>query len=78
MLFDFSKLLGRIKEYGYTQTLMAKELGISDNAFTNKIKGRNYFTALEIAYMCKVLEIPSDMVGIYFFTPKVWKSNPLV
>lgn len=71
MSFDFSKLLGRMKEYGYTQATMANFLGISENAFTNKIKGRHYFTALEIASICNFLDIIKEEIGKYFFTVKV-------
>lgn len=71
MKFDFSKLLGRIKEYGYTQASVANILGISENAFTNKIKCRHYFTALEIASICNLLAIVKEEIGIYFFTIKV-------
>ncbi len=71
MQFDFNKLLGRIKEYGYTQAAIAKLLGISENAFTNKIKCRHYFTALEIASICNLLEIVKEEIGKYFFTIKV-------
>lgn len=67
-MFKFNKLLGRMREVGYSQTAMAKELGISANAFTNKVKGRSNFTQIEILSMCDKLDIDSNQIGAYFFT----------
>lgn len=66
-MFDFNKLLGRMKEYGYTQSSMAKELGVTENCFTNKIKGRSSFSSLEIKTMCNKLNIAPNKIGAYFF-----------
>lgn len=71
MVFDYSKLLGKIKECGYTQGTIANLIGISENAFTNKIKCRYFFTALEIAIICNILGIIENDIGLYFFTLKV-------
>lgn len=67
-MFKFNKLLGRMRELGYTQGTMAKELGITANSFTNKVKGRSNFTQLEILSMCEKLSIDSNQIGSYFFT----------
>ena len=71
MVFNYKKLLGRIKEYGHTQGSVANLLGISENAFTNKIKCRHYFTSLEIASICNLLGITKEEIGIYFFAIEV-------
>lgn len=67
-LFKFNKLLGKMTEKGYTQKTMAKELGISENSFTNKIKGHTNFTQLEIISICNKLGISNGQIGSYFFT----------
>jgi plasmid maintenance system antidote protein VapI len=68
MVFKFNKLLGKMTEEGYSQKAMATELGISENSFTNKIKGRTNFTQLEIVSMCDVLGIANTQIGDYFFS----------
>lgn len=70
-MFQFNKLIGLMAENGITQRAAAKKLGISENSFTNKIKCRSNFTSEEIASLCELLYIPSNMIGEYFFTPKV-------
>lgn len=67
-MFKYNKLLGKMKELEYTQGSMAKELKISKNAFTNKIKGRSNFTQNEILFMCEKLNIDSNEIAAYFFT----------
>lgn len=67
-MFKFSRLLGKMTEKGFTQKTMAKELGISENSFTNKIKGRTNFTQLEIITICNKLGITNSQIGSYFFT----------
>lgn len=68
MQFKFNKLLGRMTEKGFTQKTMAKELGITENSFTNKLKGRSNFTQLEIVSMSEKLGISNSQIGAYFFT----------
>ena len=66
-MFDFSKLRGRIREKGYTQHDIASFLKISDNALSNKLHGKSFFTIKETADICEFLEIESDDIGKYFF-----------
>ena len=68
MVFKFNKLLGKMTEEGYSQKTMAKELGITENSFTNKIKGRSSFTSLEVISICEKLGISNSQIGFYFFT----------
>ena len=70
MQFDFSKLLGRIKEFGYTQESLAEEIGISKVTMSLKLNNKAFFTQPEIEKIRKALLIPRDEVGVYFFYPK--------
>ena len=70
-MFTYSKLLGRMTEKGYTQGMLARSLGISENAFTNKIKGRSSFNSNEIAVICQKLDISNSEIGDIFFVVKV-------
>ena len=64
---NYSKLLGRMREYGFSQKNLSEVLGINPATLSAKLNGRNVFTAAEIAAICKALEIPNVDIGIYFF-----------
>lgn len=72
--FDFSRLLGRIKEFGYTQEDVAEFIGVAPGTLNAKLKNKGRFTATEIVAICKMLNISKDEIGLYFFTPKVQKN----
>ena len=74
-MFDYSKLLGLMTEKNYTQKNLCKVIDMSENTFTNKIKGRSNFASDEIVKICNVLGISTKSVGAYFFTPVVWQSK---
>lgn len=57
MIFDFGKMLGLMKEKGYTQTSMARVLGITPAAFNRKVKCKSYFTQPELKALMLTLEI---------------------
>jgi DNA-binding Xre family transcriptional regulator len=65
--FNHSKLLGRIRELGFTQKSLAESIGINKGTLSQKIRGNSKFTTEEITRICEILEIPSSEVGAYFF-----------
>lgn len=67
MEFNYSKLLGRIKEFGFTQETLAKEIGITKASMSLKLNNKAYFKQYEIRAICKILNISDDEVGVYFF-----------
>lgn len=71
--YDFSKLLGRIREKGYTQEAVASVISRNPCTFSQKINNKGTFNATEIAEICGFLEIGTAEIGTYFFTPKVQK-----
>ena len=75
MGFDYSKLLGRIKECGFTQETLAKHIGIAESSMCLKLNGKANFKQTEIFLICIALEIASGEIGAYFFTPKVRKHE---
>lgn len=75
MQFDYSKLLGRMTEFGYTQDSLAKEIGISATTMSLKLNNRSFFGQREIRAICKVLKIDMCDIGAYFFAPKVRKTR---
>ena len=68
MKYNYSKLLGKIKEQGFTQETLAKAIDINKGTLSAKLNGQYSFTAKEIDSICKVLDISNDEIGAYFFT----------
>ena len=66
-MFNFSKLLGRIREYGYTQESIAKAIGINKGTLSAKLNNKGEFGTKEIDAICEILDIPNNEIGIYFF-----------
>lgn len=64
MTQDFSKLKGRMREMGYSQEKLAKEVGISAASLQNKLSGKSDFRLKEMKIISHVLSISPDD---YFF-----------
>ena len=68
MHFNYSKLLGRIREFGFTQKEVATRIGILPTTLSLKLNNKARFTAVEIDAICKLLDIGTEDIGAYFFT----------
>ena len=71
MGYDYSKLLGKIKEKGLTQENLAKKIGITPGSMSEKLNNKAYFKQKEIFMIIQILGISISEVGEYFFTQKV-------
>lgn len=67
---DYSKLLGRIKEKGYTQKGISELISVSESHFCRKLSGEFSFRQSEIQSVCEILDIPAQEIGEYFFCTK--------
>jgi transcriptional regulator with XRE-family HTH domain len=67
MAYNYSKLLGRLKEYNLTQADLAEAIGKNLGTLNAKFNNKFGFTTQEIDSICEVLEIPNDEIGKYFF-----------
>lgn len=67
MKFNYSKLLGKIRECGLTQATLAKMVGISKTTLSGKLNNQFYFTAIEMYAICEILDIPITEISEYFF-----------
>lgn len=67
MGFNYSKLLGRMKEFGFTQEMLSSKIDINKGTLNAKLHNKTAFTATEIADICKLLDIPKHEIGEYFF-----------
>jgi len=66
---NYSRLLGRIKEFGYTQKSIAALVGISEGQMSQKLNFNYGFKQTEIQKMCNLLDISAQEIGEYFFSP---------
>lgn len=66
-MYDFSRLLGKIKECGYTQETLAKAIGKDKSTLCSKLNNKGEFKAAEIDGISRVLDIPNEEIGSYFF-----------
>ena len=67
MKFNYSKLLGRMKECGFTQEQLAKAIGINKCSLSAKLNNKFSFSQDEILAICKVLNIPVSEIGEFFY-----------
>ena len=68
MKFNYSKLLGRIRECGFTQAELAEVIGINKGTLSSKLNNQSSFTTAEMSAICNALNIPYKEIGVYFFT----------
>ena len=69
--YDYSKLLGRMKEMGFTQAALAKQVGISETSMNLSLNNKRDFGQDEMIRACMALGIPIGQIGDYFFTHKL-------
>ena len=69
MEFDYSKLLGAMREKGVTQADVAKVAGVSETSLRSKLKNRTEFRDSEMLLIKKYLDLPN--YEDYFFTLKL-------
>ena len=74
-VFDHSRLLGRIKECGFTQETLAKHIGIAESSMCLKLNNKAAFRHCEIDAISEALKIEPIEIGTYFFTQKVRKPE---
>ena len=67
MKYNYSKLLGRIKECGLTQEQLAKAIGKDKSTISAKVNNQFSFNQKEMDDICRVLDISNDEIGDYFF-----------
>ncbi len=71
MVFNYSKLRGRIKEYYGNQSDFAESIDLSSNSLSQKLNNRIRFTQDEMFKIMERLNIRKEEIYEYFFTLKV-------
>ena len=69
--FDYSRLLGKIKEKCGTQNEFARQMRMSRTSLSKRLNNLIDFTADEMLRACKILDISDADIPLYFFTAKV-------
>lgn len=69
-VFDYSRLLGKIKEKFGTQQAFAWLLGIGRVSLNQRLKGKMEFTQKEISISMRLLGLSEADIVRYFFTEK--------
>lgn len=72
---DYKMLKLKIKEVFNTQEAFAKAMGMSKTALNQRLNGAVEWKSPEIAKACDLLHVDLAEAHIYFFTPKVQKTE---
>ncbi|MGJ0841547.1 DUF739 family protein [Clostridium tertium] len=71
MIFDYSKLRGKIKEMYDTQDNFSKKLGLGRVSLSQRLNNILDFSQEEIYISCQLLNLKLEEIPEYFFTIKV-------
>ena len=71
MMYDYSKLRGKIIEKFGNNSSFANEIGISERTLSLKLHNKIAFKQTEIDKAVIVLNIPINEISEYFFKKKV-------
>ena len=75
MIFDYSKLRGRVKEILNNESNYADLLGISKASVSAKLNSKVPFSITEMEISISALKIPREEIYEYFFTKKVENNS---
>ena len=67
VVFDYSKLNGRIREKFGTQKKFAESMGISSTTMSKKLTNKIDFGQAEINRAVRILDIDPGDISLYFF-----------
>ena len=71
MPYDYSKLVGRIKEFFGSQKEFAKAIGLSERSVSLKMNGEVGWKQQEISKACEALKLEVHQIAEYFFAIKI-------
>lgn len=65
--YDYSKLMGRMKECRYTQKSLSGRIGVSETTLNLSLNNKRDFKQDEMIKLCEVLRISKSELAEYFF-----------
>lgn len=71
MEYNYQKLLGVMRERGFTQEQLAKQSNMSVASLNLKLNNKREFRQSEIRLISSALNLKVGDIGDYFFTPKL-------
>ena len=71
MLFDHSKLIGRIVEKYGTRAAFAEAMGYTNGQLSRRLNNQTAFDTADIIKALDLLDIAPEHIGVYFFAPEV-------
>ena len=63
----FWRLRAKFRECGMFDNEVAQATGIADPTLTRRMQGKRPWLSSEITAICKVLDIPQNQIGEFFF-----------
>lgn len=72
--YDYSKLLGKMREKHITQEQLAHSIGIAESTMSIKLKNKGQFSQDEMVLILNVLNIPLEHIAVYFFCPNTFEN----
>lgn len=70
-MYDYAKLLGKIKEKCGTQAEFAKKMNLSERTISQKLNNKVDFSQSEVLKASAILGIQRDEINLYFFVAVV-------
>lgn len=67
MNYNYSKLVGRIKEKCGTQAVFAAKMNLSEKSVSSKLNNERPFKQPEIQRALEILALSDEDIGEYFF-----------
>ena len=73
--YNYSKMKGKIKELGLTQSDFAKKIGITEQTLSLRFSNKRPFRQDEIMKIMSLFSEPLENIHIYFFDKNVQKNR---
>lgn len=71
LVFNYSKLKGKIIEVCGTQGVFAEKMGLSERTISLKLANKIFFKQDEMVKALEILNIPLEELELYFFDAEV-------
>ena len=74
MMYDYSKLLGRIKEHCGSQAVFSSLMKISERTVSSKLNNKKEWKQSEKIKACEILKIKKSEIPIFFYSEcsRIW------
>lgn len=66
-MYDYSKLLGAMREKGITQEVLSQRIGLNSTTLNQKLKNNSQFKQGEMYDILDCLDLPLSDIEKYFF-----------